>query len=222
MRVTAGVVACCVTVVVSARSIEADQRSAFNRPTSLRDTAAAHAIALAQTPDIGRLSTSRGSKAATGILIVGGLLLAVGVALMSTALAKVNCEDDPPEGSNINNCGTDLAVGVGLTSGGGSFLLGALPFRPRGSDGPKVIGSVQPDSSTTEIQNKTDYTIRVTFEGAAPQTHTVAPNQAIIVTLAPGQYQQTVETVDANAVAYRALQTYDSGVAYREQYYLRQ
>jgi hypothetical protein len=112
-------------------------------------------------------------------------------------------------------CDNLKKTGKWMFVGGGAALAAAIPMISRHDKGIKVVSRGSGTQSSLAIVNRTGYPLRVQLEGPDQKTATLGTGESQTVTLAPGQYTETIEAVGKEAETYHSLQTFERGASYR-------
>jgi hypothetical protein len=109
---------------------------------------------------------------------------------------------------------------IGLQIAGGALaLMQTAMLWPRGSSVPRVVGTHVDGRTTIEYRNQTSHTLTIVLKGPQAYVRTIAAHAREVIVLPPGRYEEAVES-STGALPFRALQTYASGKAYVETYFI--
>jgi hypothetical protein len=166
---------------------------------------------------LGRVSPAVGGPMK---IVVLGLLSGTGnIALGLTQVAirrNGTCRDVNP--AYERPCGGKWDIGLQIASGALALMQTATLW-PRGSSVPRVVGDHVDGRTTIEYRNQTNHTLTIVLKGPQSYTRTIAAHAREVIVLQPGRYEEGVESSNG-ALPFRALQTYASGKAYMESYFI--
>lgn len=207
----------------------ADVMRGWSNVNSWGNTGEGLAESLPAQQQVQRITTTAptASNARIGLFVLGGSLAGFGALLWAIG-GQPDAYTYVQDRELVTSCSPKLTPeGCQHFERAGQLMaIAAIPvfiaaFRAgRHRNGLQLVGRTGTSMVTKTISNLTKYPLNVVLDGPTAKDITLQPGATEKIELRPGQYTETTQTSGNEAEPYRVLQSYESGAAYSEKYYI--